>query len=97
MTDFFCLIAKFILIFVISTKEKSHALNPHSASLSGCDFSFVEMTRLGYFLKTKALALMGAASFCAGVRRKRYSGQQETAPENHLPLMLKSKRNFAVS
>ena len=24
---------------------------------------------------------MGAASFCGGVRHKRYSGQQETAPE----------------
>jgi len=33
-------------------------------------------------MKTKALALMGAASFCAGVRHKRYSGQQEIAPEN---------------
>jgi len=31
-------------------------------------------------MKTKALALMGAASFCAGVRHKRYSGQQEIAP-----------------
>ena len=31
-------------------------------------------------LKTSALALMGATSFCAGVRRKRYSGQQESAP-----------------
>ena len=27
-----------------------------------------------------ALALMETASFCAGVRRKRYSVQQETAP-----------------
>jgi len=33
-------------------------------------------------MKTKALALMGAASFCGGVRHKRYSGQQEIAPEN---------------
>jgi len=32
-------------------------------------------------LKTKALALMEAASFCSGVRYKRYSGQQETAPK----------------
>jgi len=31
--------------FVISTKEKSHLLNPHSTLLSGCDFSFVEMTQ----------------------------------------------------
>jgi len=31
-------------------------------------------------LKTDALALMGTASFCGGVRRKRYSGQQEIAP-----------------
>ena len=28
-------------------------------------------------LKTETLALMEAASFCAGVRNKRYSGQQE--------------------
>ncbi|MFH7002703.1 hypothetical protein [Flavobacterium bizetiae] len=34
-------------------------------------------------MKTKALALMGAASFWAGVRHKRYSGQQEIAPENY--------------
>ncbi|QSB25842.1 hypothetical protein [Flavobacterium sp. CLA17] len=34
-------------------------------------------------MKSELLALMGAASFCAGVRHKRYSGQQETAPENH--------------
>ncbi|KQB37303.1 hypothetical protein RC62_2469 [Flavobacterium aquidurense] len=33
-------------------------------------------------IKPKALALIGAASFFAGVRHKRYSGQQETAPEN---------------
>jgi len=25
---------------------------------------------------------MGAASFCGGVHHKRYSGQQEIAPEN---------------
>jgi hypothetical protein len=35
-------------------------------------------------MKTDALALMEAASFCAGVRHKRYSGQQETAPQNIL-------------
>jgi hypothetical protein len=29
-----------------------------------------------------ALALMGAASFYGGVHHKRYSGQQEIAPEN---------------
>jgi hypothetical protein len=34
-------------------------------------------------MKPKALALMGAASFFAGVRQKRYIGQQETAPENY--------------
>jgi hypothetical protein len=31
-------------------------------------------------IKPIALALKEAASFCAGVRHKRYSGQQETAP-----------------
>ena len=31
-------------------------------------------------MKPKALALMGAASFYGGVHHKRYSGQQETAP-----------------
>jgi hypothetical protein len=30
-----------------------------------------------------ALALMETASFCGGVRHKRYSVQPETAPENH--------------
>jgi hypothetical protein len=30
-------------------------------------------------MKTGALALMETASFCAGVRHKRYSVQQETA------------------
>jgi hypothetical protein len=33
-------------------------------------------------MKTVALALMGAASFYGGVRHKRYSVQQEIAPEN---------------
>jgi hypothetical protein len=33
-------------------------------------------------MKTKALALMIATSSCAGVRHKRYSGQQEIAPRN---------------
>jgi len=32
-------------------------------------------------MNLSALALMGAASFCGGVRRKRYSGQQEIAPD----------------
>jgi len=32
-------------------------------------------------MNTKVLALMEAASFCGGVRHKRYSGQQETAPK----------------
>jgi len=30
-----------------------------------------------------ALALMGTASFYGGVHHKRYSGQQETAPEKY--------------
>jgi len=34
-------------------------------------------------LKTGLLALMVAASFCAGVQHKRYSGQQESAPEKY--------------
>jgi hypothetical protein len=33
-------------------------------------------------MKTKALAQMGTASFCGGVRHKRYSGQQEIASQN---------------
>ncbi len=33
-------------------------------------------------LKRITLALMETASFCAGVRHKRYSGQQELAPNN---------------
>jgi hypothetical protein len=31
-------------------------------------------------MKRNPLALMEATSFCAGVRHKRYSGQQEIAP-----------------
>jgi len=38
-------------------------------------------------MKTITLALMEAASFCAGVRHKRYSGQQETAPETDLDFL----------
>jgi len=34
------------------------------------------------FVKTDTLALMVAVSFCAGVRYKKYSGQQEIAPKN---------------
>jgi hypothetical protein len=34
-------------------------------------------------MKTNGLALMETASFCAGVRHKRYSGQQDTAPEKY--------------
>jgi hypothetical protein len=32
-------------------------------------------------MKTELLALMAAASFCGGVRHKRYSEQQEIAPD----------------
>jgi len=35
-------------------------------------------------MKPEALALMEATSFCAGVRRKRYSGKQETAPSDNM-------------
>jgi len=35
-------------------------------------------------LKTNALALMGTASFCGGVRHKRYSEQRETAPSREV-------------
>jgi hypothetical protein len=34
-------------------------------------------------MKTNILAQMEAASFCGGVRHKRYSGQPELAPENN--------------
>ncbi len=36
-----------------------------------------------FLLKTNVLALMETASFYGGVPHKRYSGQQETAPENN--------------
>jgi len=49
------------------------------------DFLFF---RFKFLLKTIALALMGTASFCGGVRHKRYSGQQETAPENSHNLLV---------
>ena len=41
-------------------------------------------------MKTIALALMEAASFYAGVRHKRYSVQQEPAPEkiSKTPLLI---------
>jgi hypothetical protein len=35
---------------------------------------------VGFFALSKSLALMEAASFCGGAS-KRYSGQQETAPD----------------
>jgi hypothetical protein len=35
-----------------------------------------------FYLKTTALAQMETVSFCAGVRRKKFSVQLETAPEN---------------
>jgi hypothetical protein len=41
-----------------------------------------------FLLKKGAIALMEAASFCGGVRRKRYSGQQVPAPENTHVLLL---------
>jgi hypothetical protein len=34
-------------------------------------------------MKTNVPALVETASFCAGVRHKRYSGQQELAPEKY--------------
>jgi len=37
-------------------------------------------------MKPKALALMGAASFYGGVHHKRYSRQQEIAPNSSTPL-----------
>ena len=36
-------------------------------------------------MKTNALALMETASSCGGVRNKRYSGQQEIAPDCFVP------------
>lgn len=38
---------------------------------------------------------MEAASFCAGVRHKRYSGQQEIAPENLPSTSLRMTIGFA--
>lgn len=37
---------------------------------------------MNLLMKPKSLALMGATSFCGGVRHKRYSEQQEIASEN---------------
>jgi len=39
--------------------------------------------KINVLLKPNVLALMGAASFYGGVHHKRYSGQQEIAPENY--------------
>ncbi|WP_262892342.1 hypothetical protein [Flavobacterium limi] len=36
-------------------------------------------------MKTKPLALIEVSSFCAGVRDKRYSGEQEAAPNYSYP------------
>jgi hypothetical protein len=46
-------------------------------------------------MKPKVLALMGAASFCAGVWHKRYSGQQEIASKNSN--ILKFLRLFTIA
>jgi hypothetical protein len=43
----------------------------------------ISLVNKNFFLKTIALPLMGAASFCVRLGgHKRYSGQQESAPEN---------------
>ena len=36
----------------------------------------------------KSRALMGTASFCGGVHHKRYSGQQEIAPNSKIEIPL---------
>ena len=41
----------------------------------------IKINRRLFLIKPKAIALMVTASFCAGVRHKRYSGQQEKAPQ----------------
>ena len=41
--------------------------------------NFVEES--GCLFDMKTLALMVTASFCGGVRHKRYSGQQDSAPK----------------
>ena len=48
-----------------------------------CEMLLVIIIIENILLKMSALALMGAASFYGGVHHKRYSGQQETAPENY--------------
>jgi hypothetical protein len=46
------------------------------------EFPLFGLDKKATFYMHKSLALMGAASFWAGVPPKRYSVQQETAPEN---------------
>ncbi|MFD1602729.1 hypothetical protein ACFSC2_08275 [Flavobacterium artemisiae] len=43
------------------------------------DYKIIFVVQENFLLKTGVLALMGAASFCGGVRHKRYSVQQVPA------------------
>ncbi|WP_163399713.1 hypothetical protein [Flavobacterium fluviatile] len=47
-------------------------------------------------MKPKALALMAATSFCAGVRHKRYSVQQESAPANNRTYYIQKPPQIAL-
>ncbi len=48
---------------------------------------FLNQISTKLLMKMYVLAQMGAASFCAVVRHKRYSGQLETAPKKQYEYM----------
>jgi hypothetical protein len=43
--------------------------------------NFVEENKCRFI--SESIALMGTASFCGGVRHKRYSGQRDLAPKKN--------------
>jgi hypothetical protein len=72
----------------ITDSKSALPLRKISITIISCELCFP--TNL--LVKPTALALMEAASFCAGVRHKRYSIQQEIAPDklkNHLKTKFK--------
>ncbi|WP_165587174.1 hypothetical protein [Flavobacterium sp. MEB061] len=62
--------------------DKAITSNPMEAFLIILFFGFYLglINNSKFLVLRRGLALMGTASFCGGVRHKRYSGQQEIAP-----------------
>jgi hypothetical protein len=69
-----------VIFFVFRTTKISKVIILSKKSiifLIDCTLVFINL-----LMKMSVLALMEAASFCAGVQHKRYSVQQEVAPNN---------------